>query len=54
MTDYQIVIIGLLAIIAVLVAFCAWGIWAFLQIHGSNAPEDDRLPFSRWNEENRP
>jgi len=49
MTDWQIIIIGLLCIIAMLVLFCAWGIAVLASAHmGRVDPIEDGLPRSRY------
>lgn len=52
MTDWQILIIGLLAIIAALVAFIAYGLWLHVQVRRINAPNPiEDWPLSRHRKE---
>lgn len=50
MTDWQIIITGLLCIIALLAVFCAWGVAILLSVHRINRadPVEDAYPRSRY------
>ncbi len=52
MTDYQILIIGLLLVIAVLVGLCAWGIWRGVWRSDARGKQPgDEYPRSRYEED---
>ena len=47
--DFQIVIIGLVAFVAICVAFIAWGMAQLLAVHSINRPDPaDDLPPQSW------
>ena len=47
--DFQITIIGLVAFVAICVAFIAWGMAQLLAVHRINRPNPaDELPPQSW------
>lgn len=49
LSDFHIVIIGLVAFVAICVAFIAWGMAQLLAVHSINRPNPaDELPPQSW------
>ena len=49
LSDFQITIIGLVAFVAICVAFIAWGMAQLLAVHSINRPDPaDDLPPQSW------
>ncbi len=49
LSDFQITIIGLVALVAICVVFIAWGMAQLLAVHSINRPNPaDELPPQSW------